>query len=196
MLFSFSNIFALLASYGYLVLFPIMVVEGPIITIIAGFLASLGYMNFTLVYIVVVVGDLTGDALYYAVGRFGRMSFIDRWGHWIGITSQRVEKIERHFADHAGKTLILGKLSHAIGGIILVAAGVARIRFWRYLWFNFLATLPKSMLLLLIGYYFGQAYAMINKYLDLSVFIALGLGIMYIGLYYGIKYFAKKLDRE
>jgi len=42
---SFQHFIQLLLTYKYLILFPMALIEGPIITIIAGFIASLGYLN-------------------------------------------------------------------------------------------------------------------------------------------------------
>ena len=58
-------VIAILINYGYFLLFPIAVLEGPIISVIAGFLVLQGYFNILLVYAVMVVADLTGDFLYY-----------------------------------------------------------------------------------------------------------------------------------
>jgi len=56
--------FSLLLTYKYLILIPLAVVEGPIITVIAGFLITLGYMNIFLVYLIVIAGDLAGDYFF------------------------------------------------------------------------------------------------------------------------------------
>lgn len=179
MVFSLGQISGWVAHYGYAALLPIMVIEGPIITVLAGFFSSLGYLNIFWVYGVVVVGDLIGDALWYGLGRFGRLSKLERWGRYVGITRQRVERLEKHFHEHSGKTLVLGKLSHGVGAAFLFAAGVARMPFRRYLWFNFLATLPKSLLLLLVGFYFGQAVAKINSYLDFIAALSISVGLLF-----------------
>ncbi|PJE76129.1 hypothetical protein COV04_01200 [Candidatus Uhrbacteria bacterium CG10_big_fil_rev_8_21_14_0_10_48_11] len=164
--FSLELIVNWLFAYPYLVLFPAVVIEGPIVTVLAGFAVSLGYLNFLLAYTLVVVGDLVGDSLYYALGRWGRDSSLHRWGRLVGVTPERVERLDQHFEAHTGKTLLAGKFMHAIGGAILVAAGAARVRFLTFIWYNLLGTLPKSFLLLLVGYYFGKAYATIDRYLN------------------------------
>ena len=88
-----EQIILLLTTYKYLLLFPIVVFEGPIITVIAGFLSSLGYLNIFIAYGVVVVGDIAGDIMYYALGYYGRDRFVNRWGRFLGITSERVERL-------------------------------------------------------------------------------------------------------
>jgi len=148
------------------------VVEGPIVTILAGFLASLGYVNLFLVYLIIVAGDVTGDCIWYAAGRWGRRGFSGRWGKYTGITPERLLRIERHFEKHAGKTLLLGKLTHAVGSLVLVGAGVARVKPRRFILFNLMATVPKSLALLLFGYYFGKAYGQAGNVLN---YLALGM---------------------
>ena len=65
-----NQIFGLLYTYSYLVLFPLVVIEGPVVTIITGFLVSLGFMDFIPAYFTIMAGDLTGDVLYYSAGRW------------------------------------------------------------------------------------------------------------------------------
>ncbi len=194
MIFPFTQIIAWLTAYKYFFLFPVAVIEGPIVTVIAGFLSSLGHLNIFIAYIVIVVADIIGDAMYYAFGYYGRQKFIERWGHYLGITMERVERLEKHFSKHTGKTLIIGKLSHTIGGVVLVAAGMAKVPFWKFIWYNFIPTLPKSLVLLLIGFYFGATYAKINNYLDYTVIGTIATAIVFTTTYFVIRRVSKKLE--
>jgi len=189
-----DSIVWLVTTYKYGVLFPLAVVEGPVATVIAGFLSSLGYLNPLVVYGVVVAGDLTGDALYYLLGRYGRQWFVGRWGSLVGITPERLARLEQHFTTRSGTTLILGKLSHAIGGAILMAAGMAKMPWGKFMAYNLVATLPKSLLLLLIGYYFGQAYAKINRYLDYTAFGTVAVAIALVLTYMLVKTISKRYE--
>ncbi len=191
---SFQQIIILLTTYKYLFLFPVAVVEGPIITVLAGFLSSLGYLNIFIAYAVIVVADIVGDGMYYALGYFGRQKFIERWGRFLGITMERAEKLEKHFAKHSGKTLIIGKLTHAVGAIVLVTAGIAKVPFWRFIWYNFIPTLPKSLVLLLIGYYLGESYAKISTYLDYTALGTIIITVIFIAIYFVMRHMSKKYE--
>ncbi len=168
-----------------------MIVEGPIITVIAGFLSSLGYLNLFMAYAVVVIGDLIGDSIYYSVGRWGRNFILRRWGRYVGITMKRIMRLQEYFAKHKGKTLVVGKISHAFGAPILVAAGVANVPYWEFAGINCLATLPKSLALLLIGFYFGKAYAKINAYFDYAEIGLVALAALLFILYFITKRITK-----
>ncbi len=190
MIFSLSQVLQLLLQYKYLILFPIVIVEGPIITVIVGFAVSMGYMNFYITYAAVVLGDLTGDAAYYAIGRFGREKFLSRWGKYIGLNPARVIHVEKHFAKHGSRTLFIGKMAHGIGAIFLVAAGMVRMPFIKFISANMTATLLKSLALLLIGFYFGQAITKINSILQFISVFSIIAGIIVILAFFA--YYHKK----
>ena len=182
-----NNIVSWLLYYKYAVLFPITIIEGPIITIIAGFLSSQGYLNIFAIYGVVVAGDIVGDVIYYLIGSYGGRRFITRWGYLFRLSMEEITKLENHFANHSGKTLLFGKISHAIGAPILVAAGMAKIPLEKFVWFNFWATLPKSLVLLAIGYYFGRAYQEIDRYIGYGNLIIFSLAIIAVIIYFLVK---------
>ncbi|MGA8848790.1 MAG: VTT domain-containing protein [Dehalococcoidia bacterium] len=187
-----QQIILLLTTHKYLFLFPVAVVEGPIITVIAGFLSSLGLLNIFIAYAVVVVGDIVGDIMHYAFGYYGRQKFVKRWGRFLGITLERVEQLEKHFEKHTGKTLIIGKLSQVVGAVVLVAAGIARVPLRKFIWYNFISTLPKSLILLLIGYYSGESYVKISSYLDYTAIGTVVAAVIFIVIYFMIKNVSKK----
>ena len=161
---STATVIAWLLAYRYIILFPLVIIEGPLVTILAGFLASLGQFNLLICYPLIVVGDVIGDVLMYAQGRWGGKPAVERWGHYFGLKPEIIGRLEEHFKNHPGKTLIVGKISHFFGGPVLIAAGMARLKFSKFLWFNVLGTLPKSLVLLLVGFYFGEAYAKFDKF--------------------------------
>jgi len=183
MLLPFEQIIPWLTRYKYFAIFPLAFFEGPIITIIAGFLASLGYLNFLAAYLVIVAADGTSDLMYFWLGEKGGRKFIVRWGRYLGIAQKQAEALEKYFSRHGGRMLFLGKLSHGIGTVFLVAAGLAKMPFLKFIFYNTLATLLKSLALITIGFYFGQAFMTINAYLERIALISVGVAVLF-GLIY------------
>ncbi len=178
---SLSSISLIIIRYGYWIILPISIIEGPIITVIAAFLAKQGYFNVIVVYFIVVIGDLIGDLIFYYIGYFGKKLNGTFLGRIFGLTDQRIKKLEEHFSVHSGKTIMIGKLTHSMGWAVLPAAGAARMPIGRFLWFNLLSTMIKSLGFVLIGYYLGYAYQSINSYVDkigFILFFILALGII------------------
>ena len=160
-----DSIVSILQAHGLFILLPLAIVEGPIVTVIGAFLASQGYLSLVAVYLIVVAADLIGDGLFYAVGRYGKALLLDRWGHYVGVTPERLVRLEHHFDHHGGKTLLIAKATHSLGFAILLAAGASRMQFGPFIWYNVVGTLPKSLFFLLVGYLLGYAYLQIDSYI-------------------------------
>jgi membrane protein DedA with SNARE-associated domain len=144
-----------LAAYGYAALLPLAVFEGPVATVVAAFLAAQGTFEVGIVYGVVVLGDLIGDMLYYAIGRWPLRCLGTFSGKRAARLHQRIALLAPRIRERAGVMLLLGKLTHSAGFAVLLAAGAAHVPIRRFLLFNILGTLPKSLLLVALGYWFG-----------------------------------------
>jgi membrane-associated protein len=193
---SLQDILILLENYKYVVIFPTMVIEGPIITILSGFLASLHYLNPVFTYALLVVGDIVGDILHYLIGKYWGQERMRKWGRIFGYNEKAEKYVENHFMHHKGKTFLFGKISHGFGTAIQIAAGIAKVDFKEFLWWNVLATFPKTLILFLIGFYAGSSYVRINQYLGMiglamaGVVAALVVGYVLLSKF-STKYFKK-----
>jgi len=148
-----------LALYGYVALLPLLVIEGPAVTVIAAFLASQDLLDVWAVYAIAVLGDLIGDMLYYAAGRWTLRRITDPRGRWATRVRERVAQLAPRIRTRAGAMLLFGKLTHSAGFAVLLAAGAAHVSVRRFLLFNLAGTVPKSLLLVVVGYWFGRLYA-------------------------------------
>jgi membrane-associated protein len=179
-----AAVLALMQSHGLWLVGPMAVIEGPIVTVIAAYLAKLGYMQIFAVYWVCVLGDLIGDGMYYWIGRLGPALLPDRWLARLGMTEARKLALEGHFATKGARTLLLGKWTHSVGLPIMLASGAARMNFPAYMAWNLIGTLPKTAVFALIGWFIGHAYTAIDTWiwrvsLALVLVVAVGLLILW-----------------
>ena len=197
-IFTFEQIINWLIIYRYWLLIPIVIVEGPIITVMAGFLASLGYFNFFILFLIIVFLDLSEDSLIYLLGRFWGKKVINKFGIYFGINNKRFSMFKKQFKRHAKKSIVIGKLP-VVGFtwfIPLIAAGMTKMPYRKFFSVCFLTSLPKSLLLLLLGFYFGKAYITIDKYLN---YIGWAIGviiILTIAIYFIIKHITKVIFKK
>ncbi len=140
--------------YKYQAIFPIAVLEGPIITIISGFLVSRGVLTFLGAFLVVFFGDLISDSFFYFLGRGGKTA-IRRW-KFLRMTDERIAKIEEQYERSPWKTMIVAKASYGLGMAFMVASGVSKMSFKNFLTFAGVLNAIRSLILLAIGYYFGR----------------------------------------
>jgi membrane protein DedA with SNARE-associated domain len=184
-------LFSLILAYRYAILLPLAVIEGPIVIIIAAFIASLGYFDLYIVYIIGVLGDIIGDIIYYWIGRLGGHTIIPHFGKYVGITDERLQFARDHYKDHLGKTIIIAKIIQAPILLILVTAGILKVNFLKYLNIIVLVTLVKVLVIALVGFYFGKWYASINNYLN-NPFLAVSLLVLTAMIFYLLYYKYKK----
>ena len=157
-----------LAKYKYQVLLPLAVVEGPLVTVIAGILVARGQLSFLPTLAIVFAGDLISDPALYLVGRFGR--HLLRKLAFIKGLEERLDRVERRYATHPLQTMIVGKLSYGLGSLFVVAAGAARMPARRFALYMGLVDATKSSLLLVLGYFFGRAILPLSGYLQYYAF--------------------------
>ena len=161
-----DHILNLLSIYKYYILFPLAIVEGPILAVIAGFLSIKGVLNPFLVYPIIVLGDITGDTICYSLGRWGVPAFIKKIGYWFGLTPENINRARVYFDSNPVRTISLSKITLGIGAAGIYLAGNARISYKKFILICFVTSLAQYLFYLGIGLLFGQAYIQINRYLD------------------------------
>ncbi|MFI0396916.1 DedA family protein [Paracoccus jiaweipingae] len=169
-----STLTQIIQSHGLVLLFPVAVLEGPILTVIAAWLARQGLMNIAAVYGVCVLADLVGDGLFYALGRHG---LPPAWQRRFGLTPARRRVLKARFRDHGPRIVVIGKLTHTAGLAVLLGAGASRMPFGRFLLWNLLASLPKTLVFLLIGYVFGGAASRVEGWIAKASLVGLALAL-------------------
>lgn len=183
-MFGLDALLALLTKHGLLMLAPIAVLEGPIVTVIAAWLASQHLFDLWRVSLIVILADLVGDFLLYALGRWGLHRVPPKWRDRLGLRRGRLCKLGDNFRQRGTGILIFGKLTHSIGAPILVAAGVARMPLWRFLRVNACATIPKSLAFVALGYSLGAAYSQIDTWIGRASALLFGVTLFGVALWF------------
>ncbi len=160
----YRSLIRFLARNKYQVIFPIAVLEGPIVTVISGILIARGQLGFLPAFAVVFAADMVSDPALYFLGRFGR--HLLRWFAFIHVPPERLGNLERQFETDPWKTMIVGKLSYGLGSLFVAAAGAARMPFPKFIRYMATVDAAKSFLLLALGYYFGRAILHLSGYLQ------------------------------
>jgi membrane protein DedA with SNARE-associated domain len=195
---SFQGVFEWVISHGYPLMFLAMCIEGPTVTAAATFAATLGYFNPMFIFILSILGDVIPDAIYYAIGYFGRIKLVKRFGHKFGLTDARIEKMEKGIRTHGGRTVAVLKYTPVLSTPGLMLVGAMKMNWWKYLGFVFIVTLQKTLTFMLLGYFFGKAYN-ISSYIKYGALIPFVIIIAYFTFVFIYKKmsekFIKKIDR-
>ena len=172
---TFSVVAQWVIGHGYWVIFLAMLIEGPIVTAAAAFAVALGYFNLLVIFGLSLAGDLVADIIYYAIGYWGRMTLVERFGQRAGLSKERLLRIGNLLHDNPWKTLLVLKLTPILPTPGLMLVGAAKMPLRKYIVICTLIILPKSLLFMIIGYYFGRAYDTIAQYINNGTYIIIAL---------------------
>ena len=190
-------IFEFLKHYGYFAMLPLMIIEGPVVTIISAMLASLGAFSWPIVLVISIAGDMIGDLIFYWLGyRFG-MKFVNKIGKYMGITERLVLRMEKYFQKHGGKTIFAVKSTTGLCWTTFVAAGIVKMDFKKFIQYSFFGGIVWSSFLVAMGYFYGYLWKSIKQYISWIGWIIFAVAIasfMIITIYKN--YQAKKLLEE
>ena len=178
--------FVFLQNYGYWFMLPIMIIEGPIATIFAATMASLGAFNPWIVLLFSIAGDMIGDILFYGAGYKWGMKFVDNIGKYLGITRKLVGKMEKYFEKHGGKTIMAVKSTTGLCWTTFVAAGIVKMDFKKFVKYSFLGGVVWSGSLVAMGYFYGYLWKEIKQYISWVGWIVFALAVIsfiFISLY-------------
>jgi len=182
-----------LSEYGYWIVLPLMIIEGPIVTLIAAFMASLGVFNIYFIFILSILGDVLGDVIFYGLGRKGGMHFVHKVGKYIGITERLVVKMEKFFVNHGGKTIVAVKSTTGLCWATFVAAGIVKMPFRKFVGYSLLGGLVWSGFLVIMGFFFGYLYAQIVDYINYAGWI---IGSLALAFFVGVGMYKKYETRD
>ena len=171
-----------ISYYKYFLVFLFSIIEGPVVMTFSGFLWRNDYFNFLPLYLALMAGDLTADALWYGVGYFGGVKFIEKYGKFFNISEEKVLQFKNRFHNHQAKILFWSKITMGFGFalVVLIAAGISKVPFKKYIAINFLGQIIWTLLLMFLGYFFGSIYLIIDKGLKIGFIIFMVLFVIFL----------------
>ena len=181
---------------GYAIIFFGMVVEGPMVTTAAAFAASLGYFNIWVVLAFAAAADFLADLGFYIFGRyFSRLSVLEKHGHKVGFTPERLAHIETMLNTHPRKTILLLKLLPGAAVVGLPIVGAVRVPLRTYITTVLSFILPSVVLFGSMGYFFGETYEQASGYLqDAKYVLIVGIAVV-MAVYYVYRRWTARLAR-
>jgi membrane protein DedA with SNARE-associated domain len=168
-----------LGAWTYLVLGVLIVLQGPLATLLGGAAAAAGLLRPVWVFVVGVGGNLIADVLWYTVGRTGKVKWLRRPSRWIGLSQEKIDQILSGMRLHSTKILLMAKLSAGFAVPALLSAGLARVPWRRWFPVVFIGETLWTGALLLIGFYATEAIKRVEQGLQ---YVAFAVALLLLGL--------------
>jgi len=186
--------------HGLPLLFVVVMLEsfglplpGETALIFFGVLASKGHYNIAWVIAVTAAAAIIGDNLgYWLIGRWGGRALFRR-NRWLQRWSDRVlPGSERIMQRHGGKTVFFGRFIAILRFTAAWVAGLGRMPWWRFLFWNAAGGITWAVLVGLVAYYSGQAAAdAIQRY---GLFAAVGVIVLVVLGAVGLHFARRRLE--
>jgi membrane protein DedA with SNARE-associated domain len=180
-----------LGAWSYLLLGLVVMVEGPTATLLGAIAASAGALQLPLVFLAAALGNLTGDILWYSLGRHGSLQWLERHGRWFGLNGEKMADLERLLRANAPRIIFLAKITLIFAVPALVTAGILRIRWRRWFFVDVAAECLWTGTLALLGYYLSGYIARLEQGVQVAGIVGcvlLGIALIALARRYGSRW--------
>ena len=175
--------------YGYVAVGGLVLLEdfgvpvpGETTLIAAAVFAGAGQLNIIAVAVIAFLAAVIGDNIGFAIGDFGGRPLVHRFGKYIFITPERLDKAEAFFNRNGGKVVIVARFIEGLRQANGIIAGVSEMRWPAFILFNAIGALLWVSVWSLVGYYGGnhiETFYHYGLYISVATLVLLAAYIVY-----------------
>jgi membrane protein DedA with SNARE-associated domain len=133
--------------------------------------------------IAATVGAAIGSLAGYLIGAWGGRPLLDRYGRWVHIYPDDLDRADDWFARHGDWAVLICRLIPLLRALINFPAGVAHMPIGRFLLFSVLGSLPWNAALLLGGILLGANYEALYHAIrpfEIVIYVLVLIGIVVV----------------
>ncbi|MDQ3239530.1 MAG: VTT domain-containing protein [bacterium] len=164
----------IIRQVGYIGIFAIVFAEsglligfflpGDSLLFTAGFLASQGYLDVTILTIICWIAAVTGDQAGYMIGRKTGHKIFNKENSKF-FHRDHLIKAEKFYEAHGGKTIILARFTPIIRTFAPVVAGAGKMDYKSFVFYNIIGGTLWTFSMILGGYFLGRVIPDVDKYI-------------------------------
>ena len=153
------------ADYGLLALFALMVADNigvplpsEVPLLLAGVFVSEGDMAYPAAVAVAAAGSVIGSLIAYGLGRTAGRAVALRWGRFVLISPDDVDRAERWFDKRGDLAVLLCRMVPLARTIISIPAGILEMKIWRFTLFTAIGSTLWCLAVIAAGWILGNRY--------------------------------------
>ena len=166
-LFSLDNLQEIARIYGYWAVFVGIALEnmgiplpGETITIVGGFLAGSGELDYWWVLGSAIAGAVLGDNFGYWVGRTGGWQLLVRVGRIFRISEDQLEEAKERYSKNAVRAVFFGRFITLLRIFAGPLAGITRMPYKQFLLCNFGGAAVWASIIVSIAFFLGRTVSL------------------------------------
>jgi membrane protein DedA with SNARE-associated domain len=153
----------LVDQYGYVGLFVALALGNigvpigtEIVLPVGGGLTATGHLaTLWLTIIVAVAGEVAGQSIAYAIGRFGGVPVLERFGKYVGFHHSHLSRVHGFFERYGTFAIFICRFLPVIRGISGYPAGIAEMNLAHFYLWTLLGSVVFCGALIGVGYGLG-----------------------------------------
>jgi membrane protein DedA with SNARE-associated domain len=160
---SLETIQELAQQYGYWAVFVGISLEnagvplpGETITLVGGFLAGSGELNYWLVLGSAISGAVLGDNCGYWLGRWGGWPLLQRVGRLFRFSETQLLEVKSDFSENAARAVFFGRFIALLRIFAGPMAGIADMPYWKFFTWNTLGAVLWASIMVSLAFFIGQ----------------------------------------
>lgn len=201
---------SIMADFGYIGIFVLIMVENlfppipsEIILTFGGFMTTVTSLNVVMVIIVATLGSVVGAILLYKVASyFGKerlTKIVLKYGRILRLKEADIERAESFFLKYGSWAVFLCRMIPLIRSLISIPAGMTKMKMSKFLILTTAGSLLWNTVLIGLGAMLGESWSEIVVFMDsfstiiysiIAILVVVGLGFFFRAR------FKKTLDEE
>jgi undecaprenyl-diphosphatase len=152
-----------------------LIAPGEFTIIIGGVVAGQGEIQIVPLIGLAWLCCILGDSASFFIGRKLGRSFMVKHGPKVRITEETLEKVEKYFARHGGKTVLIGRFIGLVRAVAPFVAGSSGMRYRVFLPYSVLGTGLWATTFSLLGFFFYRSF---HKVANVAGQVTLVFGVL------------------
>jgi membrane-associated protein len=136
-----------------------LVIPGETAVVLGGVVAASGDVQLAAVLLVVWLAAAAGDFVSYLLGRRLGRPFLVRRGPSLGVSAERLTRVEGFFGRHGPKAILIGRFVGIVRAVAPFLVGASRLRVRAFLPWSLLGTAAWAATFTLVGYIFHRSFS-------------------------------------
>ena len=186
-------IFQVISTLGYLGLALLLVAENlfppipsEVVLPLAGFVVGRGDLSFWGALLASTTGSVAGALILYALGRYGGRGLVLRYGSWLRVSANELERAEGWFRRYGDWVVLGARVVPLARSVVSIPAGTMKMPLLRFILLTTLGSATWNTLLIGAGVVLGANWERISdpigSYSDVVLILLAGAAALFLVL--------------